>query len=311
MAVLITGGTGFVGQYLARKLVMEGEKKVVLFDLFPNPRVADDIADNVEIVRGDFSEPGELMAVIKKYDISHIFHLAYLLHDLESFPTARAIRTNCVGTTHLFEMAKVAGVKRVIWASSVVVYGYITSSEKMEFLDENVPLKPRSIYGACKVFNENIAEIMAEKYGFDHICLRLESVYGLGRAQRRGASYDIYSIIEQVAEGKPATLPPLNHQLTWSYVKDAAGAFYAAYMAGKTQSRIFNFAGENRTVEDTVKVVRRLFPRAEINISPKGMNIVPYLSTERMRKEIQFKPQYSLENGMKEYADSLARVKGI
>ena len=102
MSILITGGTGFIGSYLAKKLVEEGEDKVVLMDVLPYPQAVDDIAEHVEIVQGDFSEASQVMAVLKKHDISCIFHLGYLGGpELERSPS-RAIRVNCEGTVEPF-----------------------------------------------------------------------------------------------------------------------------------------------------------------------------------------------------------------
>ncbi|TAK36179.1 MAG: NAD(P)-dependent oxidoreductase [Chloroflexota bacterium] len=313
MSILITGGTGFIGSYLARKLIDEGEDRLTLFDLTPNLDNVQDIAAHVDVVQGDFSDPLELMTVLKNHDITVIFHLAYLIFQDQKHPS-QAVRTNIVGTTNLFEMARVSGVRRVIWASSAAVNGIVSSSEKASFLTEDDKPAINSLYGASKLFNEHYAEDLVRKYGFDHIALRISSTYGLGRAQRAGfASWGIYPgtgdvhsyLIERTVRGEASTAPPENHLLPWSYVKDCALAFYCAYKADRPEHRIFNFMCEVRPVKDTVDYLKTLFPNAAIEIGTEAATMVPYLDTQRIRDELGFKPEYSMEQGIKDYVDIL------
>jgi nucleoside-diphosphate-sugar epimerase len=306
MAILITGGTGYLGPYLAQKLIEEGEDKLILFDFIPNPNSVGDIAEHVEIVQGDITEPFELMAVLKQHDISHIFHLAYLGPEGEMAPS-RGMRVNILGTYNVFEAARQAGVKRVIWATSAAAYGIIETSNKVRLLREEDRPMPITLYGASKLFNEHVAENLARNYGFDHIGLRMTSVYGLGRAQRRGVRPDIYwGLIEQSARGEEVRVPPGDHLVNWSYVKDCADAFYHAYKVDKPKSRLFNFTGEIRPVKDAVDYVKTLFPNARITMGSKGERTLPYLDGSRIRSELGFEPRYSMERGIKDYVDLLS-----
>jgi nucleoside-diphosphate-sugar epimerase len=308
MPILITGGTGFIGSYIAKKLVEEGEDKVILMDVMPYPPAVDDIVERVEIVQGDFSEASQVMAVLKKHDISCVFHLGYLGGpELERSPS-RAIRVNCEGTSNLFEMARIAGVQRVVWASSGAVFGRTLTGSNPKLLEEEAGTAPLFLYGACKLFNENIAEIYAQRHGFDHIALRVTSIYGLGRVGRRGlgGGPDIFSqLIEKAARGEPVIAPPADHRIYWSYVKDAAEALYCAYRAPKPKHRIFNFSGEIRTIADTILYLRSLFPQASIDVGTEPITILPYVKTNRIAEELGFEPSYSMEKGIKDYADRL------
>ncbi len=308
MSILITGGTGFIGSYLVKKLVEEGEDKIVLMDAMPNPLAVEDVKEHVEIIQGDFSEATHVMAVLKKYDISCVFHLGYLGGpELERSPS-RAIRVNCEGQSNLFEIARIAGVKRVIWASSGSIFGRAPTSSSPELLDEEAKPAPDSLYGASKLFNENIAEIYAQRFGLDHIALRVTSIYGLGRLGRRGLTGgpDIFSqLIEKAARGQAVIAPPANHRIYWSYVKDAAEAFYCAYRAPKPKHRIFNFSGEIRTIEDTIGCLRALFPQASIDVGTEPATVIPYFKTNRIQDELGFESHYPMEKGIKDYADRL------
>lgn len=139
MAILITGGTGFLGTALTEVLLQRCSEDIVLFDFYPAQRpVIAEHGDRVKVVRGDFSEPSEVSAVLAQDHVTDIFHLGYFTTDSERFPVA-ATRINCVGTAALFSMAITAGVRRVVWASSAAVYGTGTSSGDPEFLPEDAP----------------------------------------------------------------------------------------------------------------------------------------------------------------------------
>ena len=101
------------------------------------------------------------------------------------------------------------GVRRVVWASSGAAYGYHpTIPAEAEPLREDAPMRPLSLYGACKLFNEHVAEDYARRFGLDHIGFRLTSIYGLGRSSRRGIGRDFYSrLVEQAVAGEPLITP--------------------------------------------------------------------------------------------------------
>ena len=305
MAILITGGTGFIGSHLAQLLVEHEKEKLVLFDMFPNATAVRDLGDRVTIVRGDFSEPTELMTALKQHNVSDVFHLGYFTAESEAYP-AQAIRVNCDGTNRVFECARIAGVRRVMWPSSAAVYGHSQTSANPMFMREDDKFTPNSIYGACKLFNEHVAEVYAERNGFDHIGLRLCSVYGLGRGQRRGINPDIYAqIVEKPYAVEEFAAPPADHVLTWGYAKDAAAAFYAAYKAQKPAHRIFNFGGESRPVKDAVERIKQLCPKAKLTCASQGIRHLAYLNTERIQKELGFKSGFSMHDGLADYVKRL------
>ena len=77
MSIMITGGTGFLGSYLARHLLEEkGEPDLVLFEKYPNLSRVDDIRDRVTIVQGDVLEPLEVLSTMQRHDVDRVVHLA-------------------------------------------------------------------------------------------------------------------------------------------------------------------------------------------------------------------------------------------
>jgi len=313
MSILITGGTGFLGSYLARKLIKEGVNDIVLFDAFPNMSNIDDIASQVKVIQGDFCEPSELLEVIKSNNVTDIFHLAYLLMESEKF-VSRAMRVNCLGTSDLFEVSRIAGVRRVIWASSGAVYGHFpeTFSEDDEPFSEESPKSPDSMYGASKLFNESTAETYTKRRGLDHIGFRLGSIYGLGRGSRASTVPDVYSsLIENSFFGKECLAPPAEQHYPWTYVKDVANAFYTAYrFQGKPPVRIFNVCGESRTIGEVADYLKSILPKTDIKFGTKPVGRLAVCKADRIEKILGFKAEYTMEKGVDDYIKELKARKG-
>ena len=175
MAILITGGTGFVGAALARRLVERGED-VVLFDIFPQIERIPDIKDKVKVVQGDLKVWPEVMNVIKENNIEGIFHLGGMLSGpCEDNPWA-AFETNAAGTMHVFEGARLFGVERIVFASTAATY--CIGAPKV--ITEETLQRPVLIYGVCKLFGELLGRFYRRKFGLDFRCLRYFQVIGPG-----------------------------------------------------------------------------------------------------------------------------------
>jgi nucleoside-diphosphate-sugar epimerase len=261
----------------------------------------------VTVVHGDFGEASELLEIIKAYKVTDIFHLAYMLLEAERY-ISRAIRVNCLGTSELFEVACVAGIRRVVWASSGAVYGHltVTFNEDAEPISENGRTTPDSMYGASKLLNERTAETLVKR-GLDHIGLRFTSIYGLGRGQRRGIHPDIYSsLIEHSYNGQECQAPPASQHYPWTYVKDAANALYAAYrFREKPSERIFNVSGESRTIGEVADYLKAILPKANIKFGNKPVSRLAVGTMDRIEKVLGFSCEYTMEKGVQDYIQGM------
>lgn len=302
MAVLVIGGTGFIGSNIVKGLVERGEE-VVAFDLVPNLNRLGEIKDKVEVVKGDILDVETLFFTIKNYNIDRIIHLAFYIDILgqEEHPL-RPLKINCVGFNNVLEVARIMGVKRVVWASSVAVYG---SPEyyPVQPVNEDAPTNPTTFYGACKVLDEYLGVHYAKKLGVDTIGLRPTVLYGPGRWYR-GLSTFTYDLFVNPALGKLAKVDYGDQTVDWIYIKDVAKAFILACYAEESKHKIFNISGQVATVKEAAECVRKILPNADIVVEPGGKEKWPaYLDTSRAREELGYKPSYTLEEGFKEYID--------
>ena len=299
MAIMITGGTGFIGAHLARRLVGVGEM-VVLFDAQPDLLAVRDLVERVAIVRGDATALQDLLHAVQRHRVDRLVHLAYIVGPENEQNPPRAIQINCVGTNNVFEVARLEGLRRIVWASSIAVYGPRSYYGK-EALDEYDPPNPTRVYGACKLFNEQLAEHYFQQFSIEHIALRPSVVYGPGRL--RGSAQFMQEWIEQAALGGHVEIPSGDEQDTWSYVEDVAEAFFLAVRAAALPAhRIFNIGGDFRSRREVGEYLQRLVPAAQVEIgtgtTAGGYRSVRHLNG-RLAEALGFRPQWPLERGVK------------
>ena len=307
MTTLITGGTGFLGSYIARHLLEHDEGPIVLFDVATNSDNIADLKGRVTVVEGDQSQAVELFDVIKRHNVERIIHLGYAIFALNGAPD-RGMAINVTGTNNIFQIARILGI-RVVWASSGAAYGYHpVIPAAAEPLSETAPCRPISLYGKCKLFNEMVAEDYANRLGLDHIGLRLTSIYGVGRSGRLQTAGDFYCLlVERAFQGRDYQAPPANQMFNWTYVEDVARVFRTALNAPKPKVRIFNVSGDAKTAGDSADYVRKtLVPGAKITFGTDPVRRIPILSSALIKAELGWAPIYSMEQGMQEY---LARLK--
>jgi UDP-glucose 4-epimerase len=324
MAVLITGGTGFLGSYLTRHLVREkgiAGKDLILFDRYPNKDRIADVLDDVILITGDITEPTELAAAIKSYNVEQVYHLAAILGDPTPTQVVSYMKIMCDGTLNVFETSRILGVKRVVYASSVAIYGRASfrGKQRGDELDEDDPPSPGGFYGMCKLYSENLATLYSRRFGLETVGLRPTSVFGLGRGAR--GSYasgllppqDVHYMVlpELAAVGKPVQMPPDDTESDWIYAADAAEAWYRAMNTPKPSRPVYNMAAERRRMADVTAHLRRLLPEAQIGVSDKRVATVPNMSCENLRKDLGFAPRYNMEAGLTDYLNMARKAAGL
>jgi len=159
--VLYTGGTGRMGRVIREGLAGRFDR-VVLF-----ARSGDDseLFPGEEFVIGDLADLDALVAAAEGVDV--IVHLGGIA-DESTFDDI--LRTNIEGTYHVYEAAKRAGVRRVVYASSNHVVGFHRAGE---VLDESAPLRPDTFYGVSKAFGEATASLYHDKWGIESVLVRI------------------------------------------------------------------------------------------------------------------------------------------
>jgi UDP-glucose 4-epimerase len=176
LRALITGGAGLIGSTLAETLVREGAERVVILDNFSRGTWAnlEAIKDHplVEIIEGDIRDLDVVRSAT--HGVDAVFHQAAIRTTRCAEAPREAVEVLIVGTLNVLEAAAHAGVQKIIAASSASVYGdpsYIP-------MDEVHPFNNRTLYGACKIANEQMYRAFFDMYGLGWVALRYFNVYG-------------------------------------------------------------------------------------------------------------------------------------
>jgi len=304
MVVLVTGGTGNIGAQLIAELTRQGEK-CVAYDLFPSPEAIAGLTENVKIVKGDILNLAELIRTIRGEQVNTIVHTVALYgQETLSRPTA-TLKVNIEGTVNVLEAARIENVRRVVYASTVGVYGATSETDP---IDEEHPKNPTEFYPVTKLAGELYGHAYGSAYGVGFVALRFATVYGPGRAFK-GVPWYIAEMVEKPAMNLPAHLPRgRERRYEFMYVKDAAHALSLACHVEKLTHKAFNIGvGKLFSLQDIADIVRRFIPNAVIEI---GAGELPLprrgpLDISRARSELKYEPQYNMIDGIKDYIEWL------
>ena len=172
---MVTGGTGFIGRRIVRELTDRGED-VVCFDLAPPPPQQ----EGVTYYRGDVTQLPHILEACNTHGVSRIIHMAALLPpDTEDRPHF-SMQVNIGGTNNVFEAARWCGIERVVYASSIAVYGVQETFGDRPVNEDDLPA-PANVYGMTKAANDFAAARYRDLYGLDLRGIRICTVFGHGR----------------------------------------------------------------------------------------------------------------------------------
>lgn len=311
MSVLITGGTGFIGAYVARRLVAAGER-VVTLDPLPSNVIAGVLAPDelaqVRMVAGDVASLRDVALAVREHDVDRVIHLASLLHPAADDNPELAVRVNVQGQLTVLEAARLFGLRKLVWASSVVVFGG-RSSHPQRVLPNDAPHHPVSVYGASKSFDEFLADHYIRRWGVDALGLRLTLVYGPGRV--RGASAFVNDLLIKPALGEPTSVPFGDDVVDWQYVEDVADLFVKCVDLPKLPTSVFNTSFDLRSIREAGAYVASLIPSAQIEYQPGEFGIAWELDDLALQREIGFAPRFPMERGARAVIDHARREAGL
>jgi len=310
-AVLITGGTGFVGSRLAAALVGDGHDVVVLdrdADAGRLDRLG--VADAVEVVAGDVTDGDRLAELLESAGATRVVHLAALLTDDTAAGPRAATRVNVGGAAELLDAARrVGGVDRVVLASSETVYA-AGSAYGDGPVAEDALLCPDSPYSAAKRYAECLAARYREAYDLPAVALRPTGVFGPFR--RSFTAYD--DLFARPAVGESARVEGGGTTVSWLSVVDAADAFRRAALAdaGDLSRGVYNVRGEVATVREAAAAVRAVTGGAVEVVDDADRDwAAQRLSLSAARTDLGYEVRHDLATLARTYADAVRRERGL
>lgn len=258
MSVFIIGGTGFIGLRIIRLLAARGED-VVCMDINPGAASFADLGHQVRVVRGDVTQFDDVMAAMTDARPSRAINLSYFLGS-EHAPHV-ATKLNIMGMDNCFEAARLCGVDRVVYASSLAVNG-MQKHYGDRMITEDDFRHGDVQYAVHKMFNEWQAQDYNEKYGMTITGIRPANVTGPDKVR---GSVDHVNCITQPARGRPVSFPYKDAMRCPVHVDDIAEVFTRVLLNDKPRHSIYNTGGTAISLGELADIVCTYLPDAKIS----------------------------------------------
>jgi UDP-glucose 4-epimerase len=300
--VLVTGGAGFIGSHVVDRLIAHGHDPVI-FDLNASTYHP---PTEVKAVLGDIADRDTAWRAARGCEA--IIHLAAVadVSDVLADPV-RSDRINVHGTQTILEAARHNEIPRVVFGSTVWVYG---NAPVDGILDEESPLSlPAHFYTATKMAGEMYCRSYTHLYGLEHTTMRFGIPYG----PRARAAAVVPSFVNRARQGKALTIAGDGLQTRqFVYVEDLAEGVVAG-LNGVAANRIFNLVGtEETSVRQIADTIRELVAEVPIVHGPeRPVDVrIPTISGARAASELGWQPHVPFVDGVRRYLDWLSETSG-
>jgi nucleoside-diphosphate-sugar epimerase len=297
-SVLVTGGNGYLGSVLVRKLSACGYHTIVLDNCLTSLDFPSGLnGESIEYIRGDVRYPSDLMPVLK--DVDAVIHLASIVGD----PACNAAPDlawdiNYLGTIHLANICRKAGVRRFVFASTCSNYGF----QAQENVDEMAPLNPQSIYAQTKIQSEHYLLSLRDEM-FSPCILRFATLYGLSPRMRFDLAVNVMTV--KAALENRVTVYGGEQWRPFLHVHDAAQAILSALepTSSGTSPEIYNCGSkmENYTFNELGQLIVHEVAGAELQVVPEMIDRRSYrVDFGRIQQALNFKCKYRIIDGIRE-----------
>lgn len=283
MKILVVGSSGYIGRQVVKHLAEQGAQ-VVGFDLVTESQPT---GAGVTFVRGNMTNLEEVMAAIVDHGVQRIVALGYFMTPLlapECRDLLNAARVNIIGVTNLFEAARLVHLQRVIFASTVGIFGHQDAYGPELINEETEPHAPKSLYGLMKLVNNAMAERYTKTYGIQVVKVHSAAVIGPGNTafSRR--------MIQFPALGKPGFGNwPSSGPRNIVGVSDIAQLYAKMAIADEVKHDTYMGTGPSPTGREIADIVKRYLPNAEITFDEEARVPAWNFDNSRAVHEFQWK----------------------
>lgn len=306
--VFITGATGFIGQALCVKMLEKGWR---VAGAFREKSSSGDLPAGVEGVQiEDIENYYDAHKNLEGIDaLIHLAGRAHVMNDAAIDPLGIFRKINVVGTERLARAAAKAGVKKFIFVSSIKVNG---ESSQVPYTEKDVPM-PREPYGVSKYEAEQALKSVAAETGIKTVILRPTLVYG------PGVKANFESLIKLVARGLPLPLKNIHNRRSFIYLGNLTDAIFASVVHPKADGETFIVSDcMDISTPDLIRLIASamgkkdalfslppILLKALAKIVGKGEEMERlvgslFVDTRKIRKLLDWKPPFTLEEGIKE-----------
>ncbi len=313
MRVLLTGGYGCIGSWIALTLLQRGDS-VWIYDLKEDPHrlrllLGDDQLRQIRFIQGDVTDVASLQRAIEDHGITHLVHLAGL-----QVPVCRAdpllgAKVNVLGTLAVLEAVRLAQgqVQRLVYASSAAVFGP-PGDYPSGCLGDDVKLTPTTHYGYFKCCNEGNARVYYLDHGISSIGLRPWTVFGVGRDF--GMTSEPTKAIKALALGRPYAISYGGCQ-DLQFVEDVAGIFVRCLEAPFQGAHSYNLRGDVVDLATFHQTLCEIEPAAArlISYGERQIAIAYDLDDSSLQCDLGPMPRTSLCEGVRQTLEHFRRLQ--
>ena len=293
MKILVTGGSGYLGSILTRKLLANGHHVRILDNFLFGKDSIKDIENNkkLEIIEGDIRDLSIVGKSLKKID--SVIHLASIVgtQSAELDPKT-SIEINFMATRNIAELCKIYKIKQFIFASTCSVYG----AQPNQLITENSEVNPLDSYGLSKFQSERA---ILQVYDYPTI-LRLGTLFGASHRMRFDLAINLF--ISQAMNKEKITVFGGTQWRPFLHVDDAAEAF--SFAVENKMEGIYNVIWKNLTINQMAKDVKKLVP-TQIRLSKDIVDKRDYRVTGAKLEKFGFKAKKDISYAVKEFKSKI------
>lgn len=305
---LVTGHAGFIGSHLARRLIDSGHQVFGIDDL--SGGFQHNIHPAVTSIIFDLRQnPDEIISSIKP---EIVFHLAANAAENKAQFSPIDITSRNYGTFINTLVASLkAGMKRIVFTSSIAVYGQLQTP----FKETDKP-EPEDLYGVSKLAIEKSIEILSRVHGFEYVIARPHNVYGPQQNMADPYRNVVTLFMNSILNNQPYTIyGDGQQQRCFSYIDDVIDALYRCGF-DNVSGKIFNIGSDNSyTINELSQAVMKVtgFDKKPIHLADRPQEVKIAISDHTLaKKHLGYSDKTSLQEGIKktwEYAKSLGHQK--
>ena len=308
MAVLVTGGAGYIGSHTVYALIENGYSGEVIIADNLSTGYHGAVHPDAKFYELDIRDRGALDKLFAKEDITGVIHFAASSQVGESMEKPlQYYDNNLSGTRILLEAMLAAGVKHIVFSSTAAVYGELTEMP----IREDAPAHPSSCYGETKLAMEHMMAWVSGAHDLNYVALRYFNAAGAHPSGRIGEAHNpethLIPLILQVPSGKRKTVSIFGEDYPtpdgtcvrdYIHVMDLADAHVKAldYLQAGGKSDVFNLGnGQGFSVREVIETARRVTGDAiPAELAPRrpGDPAELVASSEKIKNALAWKPQY-------------------